>query len=126
MIDSWPAGRLCARRPSPPSARLVAMEVLQSTKLADVLYDVRGPALTRAKELESAGHRVLKLNIGNPAPFGFEAPHELLEDMVANLPIAQGYSDSKGILSARRAVMQYAQNKGFPSVDVEDIYLGNG
>ncbi|NHC12982.1 pyridoxal phosphate-dependent aminotransferase [Motilibacter deserti] len=102
------------------------MEVLQSAKLADVLYDVRGPALTRAKELESAGHRVLKLNIGNPAPFGFEAPHELLEDMIANLPIAQGYSDSKGILSARRAVMQYAQNKGFPSVDVEDIYLGNG
>ncbi len=98
----------------------------QSAKLADVLYDVRGPALTRAHELEQAGHRILKLNIGNPAPFGFEAPPELLEDMIANLPIAQGYSDSKGLLSARRAIVQYAEQKSLPSVDVDDVYLGNG
>ncbi|WP_432545929.1 pyridoxal phosphate-dependent aminotransferase [Kineococcus sp. SYSU DK004] len=102
------------------------MQILQSTKLAGVLYDVRGPALTRAQELEQAGQRVLKLNIGNPAPFGFEAPPELLEDMVANLPQAQGYSDSKGLLSARRAVMQYSQQKDLAGVDVEDVYLGNG
>ena len=102
------------------------MELLQSAKLADVLYDVRGPALTRAKELESAGHPILKLNIGNPAPFGFEAPPELLEDIIANLPASQGYSDSKGILSARRAVAQDAQRKGIPDVDVDDVYLGNG
>ena len=102
------------------------MEFTQSAKLNDVLYDVRGPALTRARELEQAGHRILKLNIGNPAPFGFEAPEELLEDMIANLPRAQGYSDSKGLLSARRAVMQYTQQKDIQGVDVEDIYLGNG
>ncbi|GAB3603263.1 pyridoxal phosphate-dependent aminotransferase [Kineococcus gypseus] len=98
----------------------------QSSKLADVLYDVRGPALTRAHELEHAGHRVLKLNIGNPAPFGFEAPPELLEDIVANLPVAQGYSDSKGLLSARRAVVQHSESKGITGVDVDDVYMGNG
>lgn len=102
------------------------MELQQSAKLADVLYDVRGPALTRAKQLEQEGHRILKLNIGNPAPFGFEAPQELVTDMVANLPQAQGYSDSKGLLSARRSVVQYAETKGIAGVDVEDIYLGNG
>ncbi|RKS72625.1 alanine-synthesizing transaminase [Motilibacter peucedani] len=102
------------------------MEFTQSAKLADVLYDVRGPALSRARELEQAGHRILKLNIGNPAPFGFEAPDELLEDMIANLPRAQGYSDSKGLLSARRAVVQYAEQKSIAGVDVEDVYLGNG
>ncbi|RZS90089.1 alanine-synthesizing transaminase [Motilibacter rhizosphaerae] len=102
------------------------MEFTQSAKLSDVLYDVRGPALSRARELEQAGHRILKLNIGNPAPFGFDAPEELLEDMIANLPRAQGYSDSKGLLSARRAVMQYSQQKDIAGVDVEDVYLGNG
>ncbi|MCI2238252.1 pyridoxal phosphate-dependent aminotransferase [Paenibacillus sp. TRM 82003] len=98
----------------------------QSSKLADVLYDVRGPALTRATELEQAGHRVLKLNIGNPAPFGFDAPPELLEDIVANLPVAQGYSDSKGLLSARRAVVQHTEAKGVAGVDVDGVYMGNG
>ena len=80
------------------------MEIRQSAKLAGVLYDVRGPALTRARQLENEGRQILKLNIGNPAPFGFEAPPALLRDMIANLPQAQGYSDSKGLLSARRAV----------------------
>jgi alanine-synthesizing transaminase len=102
------------------------MNFEQSDKLANVLYDVRGPALSRAQQLEDAGHRILKLNIGNPAPFGFEAPDELLQDMIANLPVAQGYSDSKGIPSARRAVVQSSQLKGVPNVGVGDVYMGNG
>ncbi|HYJ74144.1 MAG TPA: pyridoxal phosphate-dependent aminotransferase [Kineosporiaceae bacterium] len=102
------------------------MELSQSSKLSDVLYDVRGPALTRAKQLEAEGHQVLKLNIGNPAPFGFDAPDELCQDVVANLRNAQGYSDSKGVPSARRAVVQYHQGRGVEGLDVEDVYLGNG
>ena len=98
----------------------------QSSKLAHVCYEIRGPVLEEAKRLEDEGHRILKLNIGNPAPFGFEAPEEILVDVIASLPTAQGYSDSKGILSARRAVAQYFQTKGVEGVDIEDIYLGNG
>ena len=101
-------------------------EVLQSQKLADVCYDIRGPVLAEAKRLEDEGHRILKLNIGNPAPFGFEAPDEILVDVIANLPTAQGYSDSKGIMPARRAVVQYYQQKAVDGVDVDDVYLGNG
>jgi len=98
----------------------------QSSKLAHVCYEIRGPVLEEAKRLEDEGHRILKLNIGNPAPFGFEAPEEILVDVIASLPTAQGYSDSKGILSARRAVAQYFQTKGVEGVGIEDIYLGNG
>jgi len=101
-------------------------EVTQSRKLADVCYDIRGPVLEEAKRLEDEGHRILKLNIGNPAPFGFEAPDEILVDMIAQLPLAQGYSDSKGIVSARRAVTQYYRLKGVEGVSTEDVYLGNG
>ncbi|MEI2765154.1 MAG: pyridoxal phosphate-dependent aminotransferase [Dermatophilaceae bacterium] len=101
-------------------------EVTQSRKLADVCYDIRGPVLDEAKRLEDEGHRILKLNIGNPAPFGFEAPDEILVDMIAQLPQAQGYSDSKGIVSARRAVTQYYRLKGVEGVGIEDVYLGNG
>ncbi len=101
-------------------------QVTQSSKLADVFYDIRGPVLEEAKRLEDEGHRILKLNIGNPAPFGFEAPEEILVDMIAQLPQAQGYSDSKGIVSARRAVAQYYQLKGVEGVDIDDVYLGNG
>ncbi|HEX2705895.1 MAG TPA: pyridoxal phosphate-dependent aminotransferase [Candidatus Lustribacter sp.] len=101
-------------------------EVTQSRKLAEVCYEIRGPVLDEAKRLEEEGHRILKLNIGNPAAFGFEAPDEILVDVIANLPNAQGYSDSKGILSARRAVAQYFQIKKIEGVDIEDIYLGNG
>ena len=101
-------------------------EVTQSRKLADVCYDIRGPVLEEAKRLEDEGHRILKLNIGNPAPFGFEAPDEILVDMIAQLPMAQGYSDSKGIVSARRAVTQYYRLKGVEGVSTEDVYLGNG
>ncbi len=85
-----------------------------------------GPVLDEAKRLEDEGHRIIKLNIGNPAPFGFEAPDEILVDMIAQLPQAQGYSDSKGIVSARRAVAQYYQLKHVEGVGIEDIYLGNG
>jgi alanine-synthesizing transaminase len=101
-------------------------EVTQSRKLADVCYDIRGPVLEEAKRLEDEGHRILKLNIGNPAPFGFEAPDEILVDIIAQLPLAQGYSDSKGIVSARRAVTQYYRLKGVEGVGTEDVYLGNG
>ena len=100
--------------------------VTQSQKLADVCYDIRGPVLDEAKRLEDDGHRILKLNIGNPAPFGFEAPDEILVDMIAQLPSAQGYSDSKGIVSARRAVTQYYRLKGVEGVAIDDVYLGNG
>ena len=80
------------------------MQVSKSNKLANVCYDIRGPVLKHAKRLEEEGHRILKLNIGNPAPFGFEAPDEILQDVIRNLPTAQGYSDSKGLFSARKAV----------------------
>jgi alanine-synthesizing transaminase len=101
------------------------MQVIQSTKLANVCYEIRGPVLEEAMRLEAAGHRVLKLNTGNPAPFGFECPPEILEDMLRTLKDAHGYGDAKGLLSARRAVMQYYQTKGVP-LGVEDVYLGNG
>src|SRR5688572_30078223 len=102
------------------------MEVTQSAKLANVCYDIRGPVLQEAKRMEAEGHHVLKLNIGNPAPFGFEAPEEILQDVILNLPMAHGYGDSKGLLSARRAVVQYYQQKNVTGVDIEDVYLGNG
>lgn len=102
------------------------MQVSKSNKLANVCYDIRGPVLKHAKRLEEEGHRILKLNIGNPAPFGFEAPEEILQDVIRNLPTAQGYSDSKGLFSARKAVMQYYQQKQVEGVGIEDIYLGNG
>lgn len=102
------------------------MQFNKSNKLANVCYDIRGPVLKHAKRLEEEGHRILKLNIGNPAPFGFEAPEEILQDVIRNLPTAQGYSDSKGLFSARKAVMQYCQQKKIEGVGIEDIYLGNG
>ena len=104
----------------------MAREVRKSEKLNDVLYEVRGPVLDEAQRLEHEGHRILKLNIGNPAPFGFEAPEEVLVDMVRTLPTAQGYSDSKGIYSARKAVMQYNQRMGISDVEIDDVYIGNG
>jgi alanine-synthesizing transaminase len=102
------------------------MEVTQSRKLANVCYDIRGPVLQEAKRLEAEGHHVMKLNIGNPAPFGFDAPEEILQDVILNLPSAAGYGDSKGLLSARRAVVQYYQSRFLTGVDIEDVYLGNG
>ena len=99
--------------------------IIQSSKLKNVRYDVRGPILVEAERLEAEGHRILRLNIGNPAPFGFEAPERILREMILNLPTAQGYSDSKGIHSARTAVAQYYQGHDL-DVSVEDIYIGNG
>lgn len=102
------------------------MEILQSQKLANVLYDIRGPVLDEAKRLEAQGHRILKLNIGNPQPFGFDTPPEILVEVVRNLPTSQGYSDSQGILSARTAVVQNYQERGIDITDVDDVWLGNG
>ncbi|MGZ4558453.1 MAG: aminotransferase, partial [Mycobacteriaceae bacterium] len=99
----------------------------QSRKLENVLYDIRGPVQDHAARLEAEGHRILKLNIGNPASFGFDAPDEILQDVIAGLPTAQGYSDSKGVMPARRAVVQHYQDQeGFPDLDVDNVYLGNG
>ncbi|WP_316520557.1 pyridoxal phosphate-dependent aminotransferase [Kitasatospora brasiliensis] len=102
------------------------MEFRQSSKLNDVCYEIRGPVVDQANALEEAGHSVLRLNTGNPAPFGFEAPEEILQDIIRNLPTAHGYSDSRGILPARRAVVQYYQQRGVQGVGVNDVYLGNG
>ncbi|WP_176493534.1 pyridoxal phosphate-dependent aminotransferase [Cobetia sp. 5-25-4-2] len=101
-------------------------EIRKSHKLDNVCYDIRGPVLEHAKRLEDEGHRILKLNIGNPAPFGFEAPEEILQDVMRNLPTAQGYCDSKGLYSARKAIMQECQRKDIQGVGIEDIYIGNG
>lgn len=98
----------------------------KSTKLDHVLYDVRGPVVDEASRMEEAGTHVLKLNIGNPAPFGFRTPDEVVYDMQRQLVDCEGYSASKGLFSARKAIMQYAQIKGLPNVSVEDIYTGNG
>ncbi|MDO9177847.1 MAG: pyridoxal phosphate-dependent aminotransferase [Agitococcus sp.] len=101
------------------------MEIVKSAKLKNVCYDIRGPVLKAANAMEEQGHRIIKLNIGNPAPFGFEAPQEILADVIANLPNAVGYCDSKGLFAARKAVVQYYQQKNL-FVDVGDIYIGNG
>lgn len=98
----------------------------KSSKLDNVLYDVRGPVVEEANRMEAAGMHVLKLNIGNPAPFGFRTPDEVVFDMASQLTECEGYSASKGLFSARKAIMQYAQIKGIPNVTVEDIYTGNG
>ena len=101
-------------------------EFKKSNKLDNVLYDVRGPVVAKAAEMEEAGIQVLKLNIGNPAPFGFRAPDEVVYDMRIQLPECEGYSDSSGLFSARKAIMQYAQLKNIPNVTVDGIYTGNG
>ncbi len=98
----------------------------KSTKLNNVLYDVRGPIVDAAKQMEDEGQKIIKLNIGNMAPFGFDPPEEVVQDMVRNLPESAGYSDSKGIFAARKAVMHYTQQQGIAGVTLDDIYLGNG
>ena len=98
----------------------------KSHKLDSVCYDIRGPVHREARRLEEDGHKILKLNIGNPAPFGFDAPEEIVQDMIHNVPVSQGYSDSRGLFSGRKAVMQYCQQKGIADVEIDDIYLGNG
>jgi alanine-synthesizing transaminase len=98
----------------------------KSAKLANVLYDVRGPIVDAAKKMEDEGQKIIRLNIGNLAPFGFDAPEEIQQDMIRNLPNSAGYSDSKGIFGARKAVMHYTQQQGIKGVTLDDIYLGNG
>ncbi|MFF7992854.1 pyridoxal phosphate-dependent aminotransferase [Kitasatospora xanthocidica] len=102
------------------------MQVIQSSKLANVCYDIRGPVLDEAMRLEEQGHRILKLNTGNPATFGFEAPPEILQDILRNLSTAHGYGDSKGLLSARRAVVMHYEDRGLHGLSVDDVFLGNG
>ena len=98
----------------------------KSHKLDNVLYDVRGPVADEAARMEAAGTHILKLNIGNPAPFGFRTPDEVVYDMAQQLPETEGYSPSKGLFSARKAIMQYAQLKNIPNVSIDDIFTGNG
>jgi alanine-synthesizing transaminase len=120
-------GREQIRRREGEACGIVAcVDLRQSRKLENVCYDIRGPVLEEAKRLEEEGRRIIKLNIGNPAPFGFEAPEEILIDVIRNLPNAQGYSDSQGLLSARTAIVHHYQTRGIDTVDVDDIWLGNG
>ncbi len=100
--------------------------ILKSAKLANVCYDIRGPVMERAKQMEEEGQRIIKLNIGNLAPFGFEAPEEIQQDVILNLPNSSGYSDSKGMFAARKAIMHYCQSKKIAGVTLDDIYIGNG
>jgi alanine-synthesizing transaminase len=100
--------------------------IKKSDKLSGVCYDIRGPVLEHAYRLEEEGHRILKLNIGNPAPFGFAAPDEIIQDVIRNLPNAEGYTASKGLFAARKAIMHECQQLGIPNVELEDIFLGNG
>ena len=100
--------------------------IQKSNKLNHVCYDIRGPILKSVAQLEEQGHRIIKLNIGNPAPFGFEPPDEIIQDVIRNLPNAAGYCESKGLFTARKAIMQYTQTQNIKDVSVEDIYIGNG
>ena len=100
--------------------------ILKSTKLSNVCYDIRGPVMERAKQMEEEGQRIIKLNIGNLAPFGFEAPEEIQQDVILNLPNSAGYSDSKGMFAARKAIVHYCQSKKIMGVGLDDIYIGNG
>ncbi|GAA5525990.1 glutamate-pyruvate aminotransferase AlaA [Microbulbifer aestuariivivens] len=101
-------------------------EIHKSEKLHGVCYEIRGPVMEQASRMEEEGHRILKLNIGNPTPFGFNAPDEIIQDVIHNLAEAQGYVESKGLFAARKAIMQECQTLGIKGVDIDDIYLGNG
>src|SRR3569832_729804 len=100
--------------------------IQKSKKLADVCYDIRGPVLEKARQMEEEGHKIIKLNIGNLAVFGFDAPDEIVQDMIRNMSNASGYTDSKGLFAPRKAVMQYTQEKNIDGVTIDDVYLGNG
>jgi len=100
--------------------------VMKSAKLANVCYDIRGPVMARAKQMEEDGHRIIKLNIGNLASFGFETPEEIQQDVIHNMPNSAGYSDSKGMFAARKAIMHYSQQKKIAGVGMDDIFIGNG
>ncbi|HUX91085.1 MAG TPA: pyridoxal phosphate-dependent aminotransferase [Gallionellaceae bacterium] len=103
-----------------------ARPVMKSAKLANVCYDIRGPVMARSKQMEEDGHRIIKLNIGNLASFGFETPEEIQQDVIHNMPNSAGYSDSKGMFAARKAIMHYSQQKKIAGVGMDDIFIGNG
>ncbi len=105
---------------------MILRPIQKSNKLADVCYDIRGPVLEKSKQMEDEGHKIIKLNIGNLAVFGFDPPDEIVHDMILNLPNAAGYTDSKGMFAPRKAVVHYAQSKNIAGVTIEDVYLGNG
>ena len=98
----------------------------KSTKLDNVCYDIRGPVMDEANKMIAQGEKIIKLNIGNPAPFGFEAPEAIIDKMSENLTLTEGYSDSKGLFSAREAILSYCKKKNMPNVTINDIYTGNG
>jgi len=102
------------------------VQVAQAGRLSNVRYDIRGPVLRRARQLEAAGHEIIKLNLGNPAPFGLDAPEDVLSDVVKHIGDSQGYSDARGILPARQAVAQYFDRRGVAGVTADDVFLGNG
>ena len=102
------------------------MEFQKSHRLDNLKYDIRGPVYDKAQALESQGYKIINLNIGNPAPFGFDAPDEIVHDIIMNIRNAQGYADSRGLFAARKAVMHYTQTQGIPNVEINDIFIGNG
>lgn len=102
------------------------MEILKSDRLTHLKYDIRGPVYEKSLELESQGYKIISLNIGNPATFGFDAPDEIVHDIILNIRNAQGYSDSRGLFAARKAVMHHTQNIGLPGITINDVYIGNG
>ncbi len=102
------------------------MSFLKSSRLDSLRYEIRGPVYEKALELEASGYKIMKLNIGNPAPFGFDAPDEIIHDMIVNIRDAQGYADSRGLFAARKAVMHYTQSRGIAGVEINDVYVGNG
>jgi alanine-synthesizing transaminase len=109
-----------------PAEMDTARPVMKSAKLANVCYDIRGPVMARSKQMEEDGHRIIKLNIGNLASFGFETPEEIQQDVIHNMPNSAGYSDSKGMFAARKAIMHYSQQKKIAGVGMDDIFIGNG
>src|SRR5512139_3532079 len=112
--------RLCA------ALETVLKPIVKSGKLANVAYDIRGPVLEKARQMEDEGHKIIKLNIGNVAAFGLEPPDEIVQDMIRNMPHSAGYTDSKGLFAPRKAVVHYTQEKHIRGVTVDDVYLGNG
>ncbi len=124
MVKFYVCGVHDTHRSSPESA--LVKPILKSSKLANVCYDIRGPVLDKARQMQEEGHKIVQLNIGNLAVFGFDPPDEIVQDMIRNLPSSAGYTDSKGLFAPRKAVMHYAQEKHIAGVGIDDVYLGNG
>jgi len=126
MVVFFRAATLCWLAPAFFERETAVRQIQKSKKLADVCYDIRGPVLEKARQMEEEGHKIIKLNIGNLAVFGFDAPDEIVQDMIRNMGNASGYTDSKGLFAPRKAIMQYSQEKNVEGVTIDDIYLGNG